>query len=87
MRYHILKTWPDYFQKILEGRKTAEWRKNDRDFCFGDYLILQEYKPKEELYTGRVSLVRVTDIVQTESFGMPHGYCMMSIKIVPSLAG
>lgn len=84
MRYHTLKTWPDYFQRILEGRKTAEWRKNDRDFRRGDYLVLYEYKPREEICTGRILVAEVTDIVQTESFEMPRDYCVMSIRVCES---
>jgi len=82
VKYHVLKTWPDYFQRILEGRKTAEWRKNDRNFCHGDYLVLQEYKPKEDIYTGRVLVAEITDIVQAESFHMTPGYCVMSICLI-----
>ena len=33
---HQLKIEPDYFKKIVEGVKTFEVRKNDRDFHVGD---------------------------------------------------
>lgn len=78
--YHVLKTWPHSFQEILEGRKTAEFRKNDRDFRVNDLIVLSEYEPGEKKYTGRIILVEVTNILQAESLGMPRGYCVMSIK-------
>lgn len=62
---HRLKTWPEYFQAILEGKKTFEVRVNDRDFKVGDELVLEEWEPvvpsartrrmriEESGYTGR----------------------------------
>lgn len=56
---HKLKTWPEYFNEVLSGRKPFEWRVDDRDFKIGDTLVLQEYIPhpenpgREGEYTGR----------------------------------
>lgn len=50
---HNLKTWPEYFQAVIDGKKTFEIRKNDRDFKVGNELLLQEYDPEQETYTGR----------------------------------
>lgn len=56
---HKLKTWPEYFNEVLRGRKPFEWRVDDRDFKLGDTLVLQEYIPhpenpgREGKYTGR----------------------------------
>ena len=56
---HYLKTWPEYFNEVLSGRKPFEWRVDDRDFKLGDTLVLQEYIPHQEnpgregRYTGR----------------------------------
>ncbi|HNW71456.1 MAG TPA: DUF3850 domain-containing protein [Candidatus Paceibacterota bacterium] len=47
------KTWPDLFQKILDGEKTFDLRLNDFDIEEGDILILKEWDPKTKNYTGR----------------------------------
>ena len=38
-----LKTFPEYFQPIIEGKKPFEIRYNDRNFKTGDLYILEEF--------------------------------------------
>lgn len=45
MKMHELKILPEYFEKVLDGSKTFELRKDDRGFNVGDILILREYIP------------------------------------------
>ena len=40
------KCWPDYFQAILEGRKSFELRLADFECKQGDILVLKEFNPK-----------------------------------------
>lgn len=47
------KVWPEYFQQILEDRKTFELRINDFDIQEGDIFLLREWDPKTKDYTGR----------------------------------
>lgn len=43
---HKLKTWPEPFRAILDGRKRHEFRRDsDRIFMEGDTLVLQEFDP------------------------------------------
>lgn len=56
---HELKTWPGYFQKIVDGRKNFEARVNDRVFMEGDTVVLREWDPDSKQYTGRTLTKRV----------------------------
>ncbi|OHA88128.1 MAG: hypothetical protein A2653_03095 [Candidatus Zambryskibacteria bacterium RIFCSPHIGHO2_01_FULL_43_25] len=47
------KIWPEYFEKILDGKKTFELRLNDFEINEGDTLILKEWDPDTKEYTGR----------------------------------
>ncbi len=81
MKIHELKTWPDYFFRVFAGQKKFEVRKNDRDFQIGDTLLLKEYDPVKDEYTGREALREVSYILHgTGEFGIEHGYCVMSLK-------
>ena len=44
---HHLKTKPEYFQVVINGKKPFEIRFNDRNFQVGDKVILEEYTGKE----------------------------------------
>jgi hypothetical protein len=75
---HDLKVWPLWFQAIWDGDKTAEFRRDDRDFAVGDILVLREYDPGTPEFTGRKVEVRVTHITTSAGVGIPDGYVMMS---------
>jgi len=53
MRRIRKKTWPEYFEKVLSGEKTAEIRLADFYVDVGDVLILEEWDPSTKEYTGR----------------------------------
>lgn len=85
MKTHALKTWPSFFEAVLNGRKTFECRKNDRDFAPGDTLVLKEYDPAKEAvlddwkYTGRTLTRTVGFVVHGGVFGIAPGYCVMAL--------
>lgn len=78
---HELKLAEGFYLDIVRGKKTFEFRKNDRDpkYEVGDILKLMEWNGKE--YTGRQIACLVTYILE-EGFGIPEGYCIMSIVVI-----
>lgn len=79
---HELKTWPEYFNEVYQGRKNFEVRINDRDYKVGDELMLMEWDKIDESYTGREIYCKVTYILHGGGFGISSGYVVMSIEII-----
>ena len=80
MKIHTLKTVAPYFEDVLDGEKTFDIRKNDRKFRVGDILILKEYKPKDDIYSGR-ELRRVIKYIFTGGrYGLDKDYCILGFK-------
>lgn len=85
---HTLKTDPEAFRAVWEGKKTYEIRKNDRNFEIGDQLRLRETKytgqemanGKPLKYTDREVIAEVTHMLKGPCYGLQDGWCIMSIK-------
>ncbi|MFT8319314.1 MAG: ASCH/PUA domain-containing protein [Bacillus sp. (in: firmicutes)] len=76
-KVHKLKLWPEYFAAVADGTKPFEIRKNDRDFQVDDTLLLQEFLPERQAFTGRFvskKIIYITDFAQQD------GYVVMGIK-------
>lgn len=80
---HALKTWPYYFVPVLHGIKTFEIRKNDRDFKEGDQLLLREWDPRSEDYTGRECVRWITYIFHGGVIALEADEVAMSISPYP----
>ena len=80
MKVHNLKSWPDAFEPLLDGRKRFEYRVNDRNFAEGDELVLQEWDPATTKYTGRSLKAKVIYITFGPDWSIPSGACVMSIS-------
>ena len=88
-RVHELKTWPSFFEAVLNGTKRHEIRRNDRDFAVGDVLHLREWQfrliektPAKDTgwYTGRSLRARVTYVSPGGQVGIAADYVVMSIE-------
>jgi hypothetical protein len=95
-RTHVLKTWPEPFQAVLDGRKHYEIRVDDRGYAVGDSLVLKEWDPSEPPtthretwgdYTGREVYVLVTYMTPGGQWGLPSNVCVMSIATTPRGGG
>jgi len=79
---HFLKTHQQVYIEMELGKKLFEIRKNDRDFRVGDYLVLQETREIDDMYTENEMIVSVSFILAgdlAERYGLKDGYCAMSI--------
>lgn len=75
-KVHKLKTHSGPFEALLSGKKTFEIRKNDRNFHVGDIVKLMEWNGD---FSGRHLNFWITYILPGPSYGIPEGYCIMSI--------
>lgn len=78
-RLHDLKVWPHYFAALASGRKTFEVRKGDRGFREGDTLLLREWRPDTETYTGARIEASISYILYGGQFGVADGYMVLGL--------
>lgn len=70
---HQLKIWPEYYQAVKNFKKLYEFRKFDREYLIGDYLILNEWDPKTKKYTRNEPLERkISHIYEVELDGIDY---------------
>lgn len=75
---HKVKTLPEYFNAMAEGRKSFEVRKDDRPYEVGDTLILEEWLPApDNRYTGR--WISGDILLKLKNEYCRDGYCILSI--------
>lgn len=83
-RCHDLKCWPEFYLPVEGERKAFEVRKNDRDFRVGDLLLLREWSPAMEAYTGDCCVREVGYVLEGRDAGgaggIEPGYCVMSLE-------
>ena len=79
MNTHRLKCHSEQFRALTRYKKKAEFRKNDRNYQVGDGLDLVEWDPINDEPMSNTFRCVVTHIVHGPAFGIPEGYCMMSI--------
>lgn len=80
--HHSIKILPDFFEAVWLGIKTFEVREDDRGYKAGDILILKEFIPAEDRFTGRSVPVFVSYVMSGGNFGIDSRFCVMSIKVL-----
>ena len=75
---HELKIKPEYFLEVMNGNKTFELRKNDRDYMVGDTIILKEF---DEDYTGAQVERKISYLLMNcEQYGLMDGFVILGLK-------
>ncbi len=87
---HILKILHTHYQKIVDGRKTFEIRKDDRGFNEGDFLILHShyranYPDDDEVLLTPTEWAIRCRVTHKSTFEQQGGYCVLAIQDVEKL--
>lgn len=83
----MLRTDLGPFRAVWRGDKTAELRKNDRQFQVNDVIELIEFDKERGMHINpyRSIFIRVTHI--QESYGIEDGHVMLSFKVIQKRIG
>ncbi|GAB3313407.1 ASCH/PUA domain-containing protein [Hymenobacter humi] len=82
---HELKTWPSCFAAASAGNKPFDVRENDRSFQVGDMLILREFNPETEQYTGQTLTRWVSYVLEGGAFGVQPNWCVLGFSDLPPI--
>ena len=74
---HELKIKKEYFEKVRDGQKRFEIRKDDRNYKVGDSIILREIDDSS-FQTGNRIECKILYILK-DFDGLKHGYVILSI--------
>ena len=79
---HELKLWPVFFEQVRDGRKNFEIRNTkDRTFNEHDFLVLKEWDPETEKYTGREIERTITYVYPGDGLmGLHENWAILSFK-------
>jgi hypothetical protein len=85
---HELKTDPEVFDAVADGRKTFEIRKDDRNFQVGDTLLLRRthhtglamQNGLPLIYTGETEQRKITHILRGPIYGLTAGWVILSLN-------
>ena len=74
MKHHELKIWPVFFKQVISGRKTFEFRKDDRGFLEGDIVTLKEWDNLKKEYSGQFAQFKIGYV-----FRIDHDFVVFSM--------
>lgn len=78
---HELKIHPSFFMDVMLGIKKFEIRLNDRNFQERDYVVLKEWNPETQKYTGRQTMRIVSEVFENLP-GLQPNYVVLQLKRV-----
>ena len=76
---HELKIKNEYLLAVIDGSKTFELRKDDRDYKVGDYLHLQGYYNGK--YNHLEAVKEITYIYRGGAYGLEKGFAILGLKM------
>jgi len=85
MSQHELKVEPQWLDRLLDGTKTAEVRRHDRDFQKGDLVTFVEYRDDKEatVYIRRTVDMKITHVLHGGQVnGVSDSFCVLSLRRV-----
>lgn len=83
-KQHDLKCHPHFFAAIVEGKKTFEIRRNDRDYRVGDTLRLREFDPSYGNTGKEAGPFEVVYLMTAEDFpAILPGFVIMGLGGLP----
>lgn len=89
MAEHVVKSWPQFFDPMLNGIKKHDMRNlKDRDYKVNDTMLLQEYDPFKGEYTGREARFLITYITSCKtpcalsSAMLDDSGCILSLELL-----
>lgn len=80
---HVLKCWPGFFRDFKAGIKPFEVRRNDRDYQVGDVLVLTEWNPETQCYTGDVLRKKVIYLMSGALAFLPYQDSRGGVEVGP----
>lgn len=80
MKTHIKKLTQPFFDDVWDGNKMFEIRKNDCNYTIGDLIVLKEYDPMNDTYSGREIEAFIIYVLQDYE-GLEKDYCILGILI------
>lgn len=82
MKLHTLKILPKYYVALVNGEKTFELRKNDRDYKVGDLITFTNTDGTPFITPHKERIVfRITYILENVSeYGLDDEYCILALK-------
>jgi hypothetical protein len=85
---HELKSWSQFFRPIAAGERAHELRRNDRDYRVGDRVLLREYDPASETYSGSFCEAVITSMTSRDvpcavsDQGLNPDFCILSVRVL-----
>lgn len=90
---HRLKIKPHWFDRLVEGSKTCEVRKDDRDYQIGDTITVGKCcRPSHHgcsdygiCLISSTMTFQITHVLRGGQYGIESGWCVLSLTAIDAL--